>query len=172
MNSTERYLNEFINEGLSGGARNLAGNDGPYNGPGVPGDNQRQILSGELFGSPTFAYEVPSSDLLNKQTNIQVSQAEVGQGAMRPVDNSSNNMYEQEVEKALISDLVEISRRLMKANKVEEAAKLYKLVQEGASTEELLKIALMLDESVDELKTNLFEAINWAARISEQKDEK
>jgi hypothetical protein len=167
MSSTERYLEEFINEGLSGGASNLAGNDGPYNGLGVPGDNQRQILSGEIFGSPAFAYQAPTSQLHNDQVGIQVSQAEVGQGVMRPIDNSSaTNMYEQ-AKAALMADLVELSKRLVKANKIEEAKKLYNLITEGVTAEGLVTLALSLKEdTTEELKSNLFEAATWVIKLA------
>lgn len=106
----------------------------------------RTYLAAELFGSPSFASQVPTADTHQEQAAIQQNQAQDGMGVLSSAGGPSSNMYEASIS----NQLIKLTKNLFRAGKINEAAKVADALEQPQNAAAfVLEAAIATDGSVD-----------------------
>jgi hypothetical protein len=115
----------------------------------------RMYLAAELFGSTSFASQMPTADTHQDVPNIMFTQANEGMGELRPMGDTPPNMYEQSISRQLVN----LSKNLFRAGRMDEAAKIVDAMEKpenAAAT--VLEAAMATDGKVPaELTEELYQ---------------
>lgn len=132
---------------------------------GNPGMDYRTYLAAELFGSTSFASQVPTADTHQEQAVIQGTQAAEGMGVLRPSGAPANNMYEHSIS----NQLIKLTKNLFRAGKIQEAAKIADAIEQPENAAaSVLEAAMATDGKVDaELTEDLYQTAAILNNIQE-----